>query len=88
MPQDFQQMQRDIAELKAFMNNLKGNPTIPRDVAEAFKLRLGSFQPSTKSATAENQAVNEAGTGTYSVLKPPTGFKLLSPGVHIPYYGN
>lgn len=79
---------RKLDELYAFMQSLKGNPTIPFDVAEAFKLRLGSFQPSTKSATSENRAVDEGGTATYSVLKPPTGFKLLSPGVHIPYYGN
>lgn len=79
---------RKLDEVYNFMNSLKGNPTIPFDVAEAFKLRLGSFGPSTKGVTSENQAVNEAGTSTYSVLKAPTGFKLLSPGVHIPYYGN
>jgi len=79
---------RKLDEVYDFMNSLKANPTIPFDVAEAFKLRLGSFQPSTKTATSEDQAVNEAGTSTYNVLGSPTGFKLLSPGVHIPYYGN
>lgn len=39
------EQERKLNELYDFMNSLRANPTIPYDVAEAFKLRVGLDVP-------------------------------------------
>lgn len=58
---------------------LKSFTTIPFDVESAFRARLNindlaRIIVSTKSATSENQSVNESGVSSYSVLKAPDAF--------------
>lgn len=72
---------------------LNNNATIPFDIGEALKARIlgdaGVASISTKLATSEDQAVDEAGAATYEVLKSPDGFlqvTLLGNIYYIPYY--
>lgn len=71
-------------EIMADVMKMLGNyDSIPFDVQKAFarrfKLReIPTIATGSKGATTENQAVDEAGSGTYSVLKPPDAFRLLS----------
>lgn len=68
-----------INDIQRQLDELKASSTIPLDVDAAFRSRFGidslsSLISSTKSATSENQAVNEGGSASYSVLKAPDGF--------------
>lgn len=87
-------VEQRINELQEEINKLKYSTTIPFDVEQAFRTRLRldsvtNLATSAKSATSENQSVNEAGSGSYSVLKAPNGFRQFSSGgttFFIPYY--
>jgi hypothetical protein len=86
-----EELQKQIDELKNRLDLLNSSYSIPLDVDNAFRDRLQAVagQSSTKLASAETQAVNEAGAGTYSVAKPMDGFvKMIVDGVarNIPYY--
>lgn len=63
---------------------------VPLEVQNALTIRLPSpINSSTKSATSENQAVDEGGSALYSVMKPPDAFAETSVGgttVYIPYF--
>ncbi len=85
-PQERQQLD----ELTTFKRNLEATYTIPKNVNDAFAQRLAvGLAVSTHSATSKNQAVNEAGVATYSVLGIPNGFlQTTVAGViyYIPYW--
>jgi hypothetical protein len=62
--------------VKEVMGILGRFDKIPLTVQLALKrvlgiTKIGVIKTSAKSATSENQSVNEGGVGTYSVLKPP-----------------
>jgi len=61
-----------IEPLQRFMLSLTVAADLPEDVQRAITLSLTSI--SSKSASSENQAVSEAGSASYSVLKPPDRF--------------
>ena len=61
-----------IEPLQRFALSLTSAADLPEDVQRSLILSLTSI--SSKVATSENQAVNEAGAATYSVLKPPDRF--------------
>jgi hypothetical protein len=65
---------KQLEELVAWKKSLESSSTIPLAVDQAFKGRFGLPKTSTKAATSENQAVNESGSSSYSVLGPPNGF--------------
>ena len=70
---------QEINNLKEEIKKLKSAATIPYETEQALRerLRLASFMSiygSSKSATSENQSVNESGSSSYSVLKPPDIF--------------
>ena len=76
---DIKELTIEVEKLKAEVNALKSFASIPFDTDKAFRERLGinslsKLLVSTKGATTENQAVSEAGAGSYSVLKPPDLF--------------
>lgn len=89
----FQQMQAELTELRAFVQSLKSSTTIPYDVDGAFRTRLGTDSDivvSAKDVDSEDQSVNEGGSATYNVLKEPDGFLqvTISGSVYyLPYYG-
>ena len=83
-----------ISKLEAEIEALKNSATIPHDIEQALRARLRiSTIPiltnSTKLATSENQAVNEAGASSYNVLKAPDAFlEIVVSGAtkYIPIY--
>lgn len=69
-------MQKQIDELRAEIASLKSASEIPYEVEQAirtrFKLHLfATISNSDKTTNSENQAVNEGGAATYSVLGVP-----------------
>lgn len=70
--QKFAELQKEINQLKAqlaqFQSGAELDPQIQRTITQILS------SSSSKSATSENRSVNEAGTGTYSVLNPPDRF--------------
>lgn len=87
------QEKRKLEEVYTFMQNMKDFSRIPYSVDQALRRRLSGdlgLSTSAKSASSENQAVDEAGSATYSVLAPPDGFlKITINNVdyYLPYYG-
>jgi len=89
-----QEMEKEIIELKRQMKLLKSTSTIPFEIEKAFEDRLDIrkfIKPliSAKLANSENQAVDEAGAGTYNVLGNPTGFVVMTlsgTDTYIPYF--
>lgn len=82
------QEKAQLNELMAWKSSLESSATIPLNVGRAFKARLDvppDVSVSSKSASSENQAVDEGGSATYSVLKAPDGFLELTIGT-IKYY--
>lgn len=83
---------RQLQELIEFKKSLESETTIPFTVGEAFKIRVGQsvgITSSSKTASSENQAVNEGGSASYNVLKAPAGFvqvKVQGAIRYIPYY--
>lgn len=80
-----------IDELRNEINMLKNSNSIPIEMDRAFRERFGlnQFSPlssSAKSSSSENQSVNESGSATYSVLKPPDGFDQRTDGGTVKYY--
>lgn len=89
-----EQLQAQIDLLQQELNKLRNSTTIPFEVEQAFRFKLGiseltSLNASSKTAASETQSVNEAGVGSYSVAKPMDGFKQVTIGgstLYIPYY--
>lgn len=85
-------LQRQLNELKDWKASLERSSTIPLSIDQAFRERFknNKLLTSTKSATSENQAVDEGGASTYSVLKAPDGFVevYLDDGtlIYLPYF--
>lgn len=85
------EMKVQMSELKSQIKLLEAGSTLPKPVEDAIRdrLRIDTFTPlltSNKSATSENQVVDEAGVATYSVLKPPDGWEQRSVGGTTHYY--
>lgn len=91
MPNDIQQLHKEIASLRRQLSALYAAATLPFPVESAFRTRLNLnrfavLTDSSKSASSENQAVDEAGAGSYSVLKPPDGFEERTVNGQTRYY--
>ena len=72
-----EQEKQQLQELLNWKKSLESSSTIPLSIDQSFRQRFptGSIiNTSTKDATSENQAVDEGGAATYSVLKPPDAF--------------
>lgn len=92
---DNEELKQQVKELKDWKKSLERSSSIPLNIDQSFKERFintltKQVVADSKSATSENQAVDEGGVATYSVLKPPDGFAkaVLDTGstVYIPYY--
>lgn len=72
--EQIKKLESEVEELRTMFLSLTNPASVSADVAKALGLRLGVPTSSSKGATSENQAVNEAGASAYSVLKPPDAF--------------
>ena len=85
-------LKREIEELKNWKKTLENSATIPLVIDQSFRKRFETFSDiitSTKSATSENQGVNEGGVASYSVMNKPDGFlQITISGVvyYLPYF--
>lgn len=88
---EIKQIKKEIESLVQWRESLSVSSRIPLEQDRAMRYRMfGSdvvqvIENSTKSSSSENQAVNEGGTGTYNVLKPPASFLRVEVG-NIAYY--
>jgi hypothetical protein len=86
------EQEQKLNEVYEFTQSLKSSSSIPYDVDGAFRDRLRNIfalYVSSKSADSEDQSVNEAGSGTYSVMGDPDGFlEITVDGTlyYIPYF--
>lgn len=76
-------LEKRVEAVEKQLKDLNSFATIPFMVEGAFKERLkinllAKIIVSTKGLTTENQAVNEAGASSYSVLKPPDAWLQLT----------
>lgn len=84
MPDDLVQR---VERLENLINGLLNAAQIDPDIVAALTDIIGSgLKDSSKVAASENQDVDEAGSATYSVLGPPSGFKQDADGNNFPYY--
>lgn len=78
------EQQQQLNEVYEFVQSLKRSSSIPREIDQSFRDRflktVSSLSTSSKSASSENQAVNEGGAATYSVLKVPDAFLQVNVG--------
>lgn len=86
-------LQEQINKLEELWNSLTNSTTIPKEVDSAFRTRLKDISQtisiSSTSASAHNRAVNESGSGTYSVLSTPSGYltvTIAGTARDIPYF--
>jgi len=81
-------LEQRIKALEDYINLFKAGHSIPLEIDQAFKARLGgSLSVSTHSG--ETQAVNEGGVATYSVMATSNGFVETNVGgniFYLPYY--
>lgn len=91
MNNELEQLKIELNELKKWKQSLESSNMIPLEIDRSFRgrFKFSSLQTSSKSPTSENQAVNESGTASYSVLKAPNGFVQTTLGeqtIYLPSY--
>lgn len=76
-------MQIQIDELTKRLDDFSNASELDPAVVRTLTLLVSAS--SGKAATSENQAVNEAGSASYSVLRPPDRWQRLGDG-NVPVY--
>lgn len=73
---ELNELKNRVQVLEDFIKSLQASHSIPLTIDQAFRARFttSSFVISTKAESSETRSVNEAGVGTYDVLKPPNGW--------------
>lgn len=88
--EQFQKMQRDIEEMRTYIQSLQNVGLINNETEQALRERFNlTVDAPEKAASTETQEVNESGSFTYDVAKPMNGFeKRTVAGVarYYPYY--
>lgn len=73
-----EELKQKIEELEKWKKSMEASHSIPLNIDQAFRARFkdtGSIlSASSKSASSENQVVDEGGVATYSVMKTPDAF--------------
>ena len=83
MPQEIEQLKKEIAELRETVNSMQNPATIS---PEFYKVLLrGVVQASAKVAGDETIMINEAGSAVNTVADNMDGFIKIG-GYNIPYY--
>lgn len=87
---ELEQLKKEIEELKVWKRSLEASHSIPLNVDQALRARLGTLSGSTitsssKAASSENRLVEEAGTDTFNVLLPPDAFLQVTVGTTVYY---
>ena len=77
-----QQLEERIAKLELALLSFNATSELSPEIQRTISLILE--KPSEKTAASATRAVNEAGSGTYNVMFPPTGFIRIG-DKNIPY---
>lgn len=85
MTEEIKNLEARIMELERMVKALTSNTTIPFDIGEAMKLRVGALKDSTKTVASETETLGADPTGV-TVPKLHDGYYLTKEGKHIPYY--
>lgn len=92
MNEEIKQLQEQVVKLTQRLDSLQSSTTIPFDVDRAFRDRfrdITGLSVSSKNLDSEDQAVNEGGASTYSVMGDPDGFlqiTISNVAYYIPYF--
>lgn len=94
MNEEINQLKRELENLKKWKASVESGPFLPLNLEKALVYRgfvkdTGSLSVSAKGANDEDQAVNEAGAASYSVMGDPDGFlEIVIDGVtyYLPYF--
>lgn len=89
--EQIKQIQEQIDSLQEQLNSLSSSSTIPFEIGEAFKDRIGGSEviPSSKTVASETQTINEGGIAIVTALDVPDSFgSVLVNGAikYIPLY--
>lgn len=79
------QLTEQLDSLTRLVNSLMVANEAPPEYVRSLGILTITPQASTKTTASETQAVDEAGSSTYSVAKPMDGFKNIG-GFLVPYY--
>ena len=88
------EQQQKLNEVYEFVKSMKAAGTIPYEVDEAITDRIKrkailGLTVSAKGLDTEDQTVQEAGSGSYSVMGDPDGFLEVTIGgvvYYLPYF--
>lgn len=91
MEEQIRQLENRISVLESTLKSLTSFSTIPLEIGEAFRnrLKVPSSDTNDTAITSYVQAVNEAGSASYNVAKPMTGFITITingDAKLVPYY--
>ena len=94
LKQRLEKLERENQELLNWKKSLESSHSIPLNIDQSFRTRLLTapvIKASAKGNNSEDQAVNEAGSGSYNVLKEADDFlevQLVAGGTiyYIPVY--
>jgi hypothetical protein len=83
-------LKAQVEQLTMVVNSLRNSSSIPFDIGVAFGDRLGGgFQIQGLGGSAVNKAVNESGSGSYSVADAMAGSATAifnGTQIYIPFY--
>ena len=83
MNPEIAQLQKEVAELKMRLDLLTNSSTIPFDIDNAFKERIGLKDSPIAVFT---KSVAEGGGASYTVAKTPDGNYITHDNRLVPYY--
>lgn len=83
MPQEIEQLKKEIAELRETVNSMQNPATISPEFYQV--LLRGVIQTSGISASNKDQTVNEAGASVYNVSQAMDGFIKIG-NYNIPFF--
>lgn len=82
--QEFEALKAQVAKIASYSTSLGGSLEFKNIVKRyANELLTDELAVSAKTASSENQAVNEAGAATYSVLGVPDDFLKVTIGSQV-----
>lgn len=84
MNPEFDALKKEVEALRRIVDSMQSPVTVSPEFNQV--LSSSTLSASSKGASSENQAVNEAGVSSYNVLGTPDGFDERNDGGTTKYY--